>query len=89
MLELVEALAQHVTSFAAAMDQVRRCSKDIEDIAETTNILALNATIEAMRAGEAGRTFAVVASEVKSLANDNRVATEEITATVEALGTEA
>ncbi|MBO6945945.1 methyl-accepting chemotaxis protein [Altererythrobacter sp.] len=89
VLELVEALAQHVTSFAAAMDQVRRCSKDIEDIAETTNILALNATIEAMRAGEAGRTFAVVASEVKSLANDTRVATEEITATVEALGTEA
>ncbi|RGP40541.1 Methyl-accepting chemotaxis protein McpA [Altererythrobacter insulae] len=89
VLELVEALAQHVTSFAAAMDQVRRCSKDIEDIAETTNILALNATIEAMRAGEAGRTFAVVAGEVKSLANDTRAATEEITATVDALGTEA
>ena len=39
VLELVEALAQHVTSFAAAMEQVRRCSKDIEDISETTNIL--------------------------------------------------
>ena len=39
VLELVEALAQHVISFAAAMEQVRRCSKDIEDIAETTNIL--------------------------------------------------
>ncbi|MBT8389074.1 MAG: chemotaxis protein [Altererythrobacter sp.] len=89
VLELVEALAQHVTSFAAAMEQVRRCSKDIEDIAETTNILALNATIEAMRAGEAGRTFAVVAGEVKSLANDTRKATEEITATVDALGGEA
>lgn len=89
VLELVEALAQHVTSFAAAMEQVRRCSKDIEDIAETTNILALNATIEAMRAGEAGRTFAVVAGEVKSLANDTRKATEEITATVDALGEEA
>lgn len=89
VLELVEALAQHVTSFAAAMEQVRRCSKDIEDIAETTNILALNATIEAMRAGEAGRTFAVVTGEVKSLANDTRKATEEITATVDALGKEA
>jgi methyl-accepting chemotaxis protein len=89
VLELVETLAQHVTSFAAAMEQVRRCSKDIEDIAETTNILALNATIEAMRAGDAGRTFAVVAGEVKSLANDTRKATEEITATVEALGGEA
>jgi len=66
------------------MEQVRRCSKDIEDIAETTNILALNATIDAMRAGEAGRTFAVVTGEVKSLANDTRKATEEITATVDA-----
>lgn len=89
LLELVEALSQHVTSFAAAMEQVRRSSKDIEQIAETTNILALNATIEAMRAGEAGRTFAVVAGEVKSLANDTRKATEEITATVDALGSEA
>src|SRR3546814_10396761 len=57
LLELVETLSQHVTGFAAAMNQVRRCSKDIEQIAETTNILALNATIEAMRAGEAGRTL--------------------------------
>ncbi|MEP3421232.1 MAG: methyl-accepting chemotaxis protein, partial [Erythrobacter sp.] len=63
LLELVDTLGQHVTSFSAAMEQVRRSAKDIEDIAETTNILALNATIEAMRAGDAGRTFAVVASE--------------------------
>lgn len=89
LLELVEALSQHVTSFAAAMEQVRRSSKDIEHIAETTNILALNATIEAMRAGDAGRTFAVVAGEVKSLANDTRKATEEITTTIDALGGEA
>lgn len=89
LLELVAALSQHVTGFAAAMEQVRRSSKDIEQIAETTNILALNATIEAMRAGDAGRTFAVVAGEVKSLANDTRKATEEITATIDALGGEA
>ncbi len=89
MLELVETLGQHVTGFAAAMDQVRRSADDIDQIAETTNILALNATIEAMRAGEAGRTFAVVAGEVKSLANDTRKATEEITKTIDALGEEA
>ncbi|BDI61108.1 methyl-accepting chemotaxis protein [Qipengyuania nanhaisediminis] len=89
LLELVDALGQHVTSFSAAMDQVKRSAKDIEDIAETTNILALNATIEAMRAGDAGRTFAVVASEVKSLANDTRKATVEIASTVDALGEEA
>ncbi|MEO0908492.1 MAG: methyl-accepting chemotaxis protein [Pseudomonadota bacterium] len=89
LLELVDALGQHVTSFSAAMEQVRRSAMDIEDIAETTNILALNATIEAMRAGDAGRTFAVVASEVKSLANDTRKATEEIASTIDALGSEA
>ncbi|EAQ30155.1 putative chemotaxis protein [Erythrobacter sp. NAP1] len=89
LLDLVDALGQHVTSFSAAMEQVRRSAQDIDDIAETTNILALNATIEAMRAGDAGRTFAVVASEVKSLANDTRKATEEIAHTIDALGDEA
>lgn len=89
LLGLVDTLSKHVTGFAAAMEQVRRCSTDIDNIAETTNILALNATIEAMRAGEAGRTFAVVASEVKSLASDTRKATDEITHTIDKLYVEA
>lgn len=89
LLDLVGTLATHVTGFAAAMEQVQRCSKDIEQIAETTNILALNATIEAMRAGEAGRTFAVVANEVKGLAGETRKATNEIAAVIGTLGTEA
>ncbi|PKP93334.1 MAG: chemotaxis protein [Alphaproteobacteria bacterium HGW-Alphaproteobacteria-14] len=89
LIELVDTLGQHVTSFSAAMEQVRRSAQDIDNIAETTNILALNATIEAMRAGDAGRTFAVVAAEVKSLANDTRKATEEIAQTIDALGGEA
>jgi len=89
LLDMVETLATHVTGFAAAMDQVKRCSKDIAQIAETTNILALNATIEAMRAGDAGRTFAVVANEVKSLAGETRKATDEIGEVIETLGTEA
>ena len=48
LLDMVETLATHVTGFAAAMDQVKRCSKDIAQIAETTNILALNATVDGM-----------------------------------------
>ena len=89
LLDLVETLATHVTGFAAAMEQVQRCSQDIEQIAETTNILALNATIEAMRAGDAGRTFAVVANEVKSLAAETRKATDEISSVIGTLGSEA
>jgi methyl-accepting chemotaxis protein len=89
LLLLVDKLTQHVTGFAAAMSQVKQCSRDIDQIAETTNILSLNAAIEAARAGEAGRGFAVVANEVKTLAGKTRRATDEITRTIDALGGEA
>jgi methyl-accepting chemotaxis protein len=85
LVKLVESLGQQVTDFAAAIEQVKRSSIDIENIAETINILALNANIEAMRAGDAGKPFAVVAREVKELATEAQKATDEITRTMELL----
>jgi methyl-accepting chemotaxis protein len=89
MIGLINRLGTHIAGFAAAMEQVKRASQSIDNIARTTNMLALNAAIEAQKAGEAGQTFAVVAAEVKKLALDSRSAAVEITGTVNSLSSEA
>lgn len=86
---LVMRLGEQIGNFATAMQQVRHTAQTIDTIARTTNMLALNAAIEAERAGDAGRTFAVVATEVKKLALDTRQATDEIGATMDSLERQA
>jgi methyl-accepting chemotaxis protein len=67
-----------VSTLATASQQIGNILEAIEAIAKQTNLLALNATIEAARAGQAGRGFAIVASEVKSLAQQTAQATDDI-----------
>ena len=89
LTELVVQLGERMAGFASAMHQVQTVSSTIETIARKTNMLALNATIEAARAGDAGRSFAVVAAEVKKLAHDTRAATSQIASTIGELTREA
>ncbi|MCC9608733.1 methyl-accepting chemotaxis protein [Blastopirellula sp. JC732] len=71
-----------ITELGEAATDIGKVIQVIQEIAEQTNLLALNATIEAARAGEAGKGFAVVASEVKDLAKQTAIATEEIRAKI-------
>jgi len=83
-----EAVMDDVETLQERVVEIDNIVEVINDIAEQTNILALNASIEAARAGQEGEGFAVVANEVKSLAEESQQQATEIESMVEAIQTD-
>ncbi len=84
-----ETMKQSASKLQMKSGEVRSITDVILSISSQTNLLALNASIEAARAGEAGKGFAVVAEEIRNLAEQTKIATQDITVILDELSTDA
>ncbi|HQT26731.1 MAG TPA: methyl-accepting chemotaxis protein, partial [Burkholderiales bacterium] len=82
----VDEIANQVNEFVKSTNAITHMTRQVKDIADQTNLLALNAAIEAARAGEQGRGFAVVADEVRKLAEKSSQSASEIDSVTQSLG---